>query len=85
MAQPQHGAPACRNLNGGGSPQHQSPNPPGITSLTDPTPKLPWNHIVTKNIGRGGLTSISHRSSRFRAGPPTLASFCLSGCFSKSQ
>jgi hypothetical protein len=57
MAQLQYGGPARRSFSVGGSPQHQSSNPFRITSLTDPALELPWNHIVTKNIGGGGPLS----------------------------
>jgi hypothetical protein len=29
-------------------------NPLGITFLRDPTTQIPWNHILTKNMGGGG-------------------------------
>jgi hypothetical protein len=58
MAQPQHGGPARRSLNVDSGPARRSfnvgGNPFGITSLTDPATELPWNHIVTKNIGGRG-------------------------------
>jgi hypothetical protein len=84
MAQLQHGGPARRSLNVaggrarrsvnvGGSPKHQSSNSFRITSLTDPTLKLPWNHIVTKNIGgRGSLEPLPLSPSASTASEPAL-------------
>jgi hypothetical protein len=58
-----HGPPFC--WAGGKKPWSFRGNTFRITSLYDSTNELPWNHILTKNIGGGGARSLRLASFGF--------------------